>query len=247
MGRVCFGFTRTFIIIENLVLTAIASLLLYVSFSAMDPDFGMDTLNDNHPKDVHNYIAAISAGVGIIIILLSLLGLFGAVKKSESALGMFAAIIFFMIIMLSFLVIFTFTMQNAGVVYKDVDKSIVNSTIQMYNYTEGNDIKTKVLDGIQRKMSCCGINSPNDWKEYGTKRKIPRSCCSNHTESNQQQFKYCEQTDYKTGCWRAMTDHFHSNLNTARLALYMLIGFGLLCSLAAFSMVRHLRRSLEVV
>lgn len=246
MSRFCFGFVRSLIIIENLMVAALASLLIYVSFSAMDQDFGMDTLNDNHPKVVHTYISAISAGVGIIIALLSLLGLFGAVKKSKSALGMYAAIIFFMISILAILVVLTLTMRNTGVVYRDVDKSIVNTTVAAYSHTDGDDMKTRIMDHVQRRLSCCGINSPNDWKEYGLHR-IPKSCCSSHLESNQPSYKYCEQSDNKVGCWRAMTDYFHANLSNVRMILYVIIGFGFVCSLAAFFMVRTLKRSLEVV
>lgn len=231
---------------ENMIVFTLAGLLIYVSFSAMDQDFGMDTLNDNHPRVVHTYISAISAGVGIIIALLSLLGLFGAIKRSESALAMYAAIIIFMIIILAILVIVSLTMQNTGVVYKDLDKSIVNTTINIYNHTDNNDFRTRALDQIQRRLSCCGINSPNDWKDYGL-RKIPKSCCSNHLESSQPLFKYCEVSEHKTGCWRAMTDYFHANLSSARTLLYVLIGFGLVCALAATSMIRTLKRSLEVV
>lgn len=246
MGRFCFSFIRTLIIIENIVVAALASLLIYVSFSAMDQDFGMDTLNDNHPKVVHAYISAIAAGVGIIILLLSLLGLFGALKKSKSALIMYAAIIFFMISLLAILVLLTLTMKTQGVIYRDVEKSIVNATIAIHDHTETNDIKTNFLDQIQRKLQCCGINSPNDWKEYGHK-KIPKSCCTNHLESLLPAFKYCEQSDFKTGCWRALTDYFHANLGTARMILYFIIGFGLCSSVAAFSLVRTLKRSSEVV
>lgn len=246
MGQFCFSFIRTLIIIENILVAALASLLIYVSFSAMDQDFGMDTLNDNHPKVVHAYISAISAGVGIIILLLSLLGLFGALKKSKSALIMYAGIIFFMISILAVLVLLTLTMRTQGVQYRDVDKAIVNTTVAIYDHTDSNDIKTKFLDQIQKKLQCCGVNSPNDWKDYGH-FKIPKSCCTNHLESSLPSFKYCEQSDFKTGCWRALTDYFHSNLSTARMILYVIIGFGLCSSLAAFSLIRTLKRSSDVV
>lgn len=246
MGRFCFSVIRGIVIAENLIVAALASLLIYVSFSALDQDFGMDTLNDNHPKVVHTYISAISAGVGIIIALLSLLGLFGALKKSKSALGMYAAIIFFMISILAITALMTLTIRNTGVVYRDVDKNIVNATIAVYSHTDNNDMKTRVLDYVQRKLACCGINSQSDWKDYGL-HKIPKSCCTNHSESNQPMFKYCEQADSKVGCWRAMTDYFHANLSTLRSILYSIIGFGLICCLAAVSMVRTLRKSLEVV
>lgn len=258
MTQVCFTLVRSVIIIENLIVATMASLLIYVSLSAMDQDFGMDSLQDNHPKNVHAYISAISTGVGVIIALLSILGLFGAIKRSRSVLTMYGAIIFFMITILAILAALTLTIRNDGVVYRDVDKSIVNSTIGMYNYTDSNDVKTKVLDYIQKRLSCCGINSPNDWKDYGL-HKIPKSCCSNHIDNNNNflnnnnknlnniNFKHCEQSEYRIGCWRAMTDYFHANLSTTRTVLYMIIGFGLVCVLAAYFMVRFLRQSLEVV
>lgn len=216
----------------------------------MDQDFGLDTLNDNHPKNVHTYIAAICAGVGIIIALVSMLGLFGSIRKSKSALAMYTAIIIFMLVLLSVVVVITITMQNNGRTgaNKDLDKSIVNATVYIYNYTSPNDFRTKALDQIQKQLSCCGINSANDWKDYGQIRKIPRSCCSNHVETQQPAlFKYCEQSEFKTGCWKAMTDLFHSNLASVRTLLYVLIGFSFTCSLASISMIRTLRRRSEVV
>lgn len=249
MGRFCFSLMRGVLIFTNLSVTSLACLLIYVSFSAMDQDFGMDTLNDNHPKVVHAYMSAISAGVGIITALLSLIGLFGAIRKSKSALGMYAAIIFFMISMLAILLVLTLTMKTNGVVYRDIDKSLVNTTVTMYNHTDVTNVRTQVLDHLQQKLSCCGINSPSDWKDYGI-HKMPKSCCATPIDTDfsfKPPFKYCEQSDYKTGCWRAMTDYFHSNLSTFRIILYAMIGFGLACSLAACSMVKTLKRSSEVV
>lgn len=246
MSQICFSFVRCLIIIENLFVSLMAIYLIYLSLSAIDGDFGLDTLQDNHPKNVHAYIAAISLGVGIIIALLSLLGLIGAIKKSRSILTMYGSIIFFMIIMLGIAAALTVAIKADGVVYKDVDKNLVNSTISVYNYTDSNDIKTKFIDSMQKRLSCCGINSPNDWKDYGL-RKIPKSCCSNHIESTLPLFKYCEQTEFRIGCWRAITDSFHSNLSTVRAVLYIIIGFGLSCVLAAYFLVRFLRQSLEVV
>lgn len=247
MGQVCFGFLRALIIIVNMCVAAMSVLLLYLSFSAMDRDFGMDSLNDNHPKVVHAYISTICAGVGIIVALLSLLGMFGAIRKSKSLLSMYGAIIFFMIVILAILAGTTLTIRSSSFAYRDVDKAIVNSTISVYSHTDSNDFKTKLIDQAQRKLSCCGMNSPDDWKNYGL-RKISKACCTNHTEAVQPaHYKFCEQSDYKIGCWKALTDLFHSNLSTARLVLYILIGFGLICVASAYSMVRTLNRSLEVV
>ena len=247
MGRLCFGLTRTFLILVNFIIVFLACLLIYISFSALDQDFGMDVLNDNHPKIVHTYISAISAGVGIIIALMSILGLFGALKKSESVLAMYSAIIFFMIIILTLLVILSITVRKETA-YKDIDKSIVNSTVHIYNFTNINDFRTKALDQIQKRLNCCGINSPNDWRDYGHIRKIPRSCCSNQIETSQPAlFKYCEQSDYKIGCWKSMTDYLDANISSVKTFLYILNAFGLTCSVASLYMIRTIRRRFEVV
>lgn len=247
MSQFCFNFVRTLILLGNLIVVILASLLIYLSFSAMDPDFGLDILHDSHPKDVHAYITAICAGVGIIIALVSLLGLFGAIKKSKSALIMYSSIILFMVALLALLALFSLTTRNTSAQYKDLDRSVVNATIALYNHTEKEkDVRKMILDLVQKKLSCCGINSPNDWKEYGS-HKIPSPCCTNHTLSAQPSFKYCEQSDFKIGCWRAINDYFHANLSSARSFVYAIIGLGLTCSTAAYLMVRTLRKSLEVV
>lgn len=247
MGQICFNIVRALILLENLAVVLMASMLIYISFSAMDQDFGLDILKDNHPKDVHAYITAICAGIGIIIALVSILGLFGAVRKSKSALIMYGSIILSMVAILAILSLFSMTTRNGGQPYRDLDKSVVNATIAMYNHTgEERDVRRMILDLVQKKLSCCGINSPNDWKEYGM-HKIPTPCCSNHTESSQPPIKYCEQSDYKTGCWKAMNEYFQANLSTARTFVYTIVGLGLMCSTAAFLMVRTLRKGLEVV
>lgn len=246
MGQFCFNLVRALILLENLVVVLLASMLIYMSFSAMDQDFGLDILNDNHPKDVHAYITAICAGIGIIIALVSILGLFGAIKKSKSALIMYGSIILFMVIVLITLTLFSVT-RNSSQQYKDLDKSVVNATIAMYNHTEKErDVRKMILDLVQKKLSCCGINSPNDWKDYGI-HKIPAPCCSNHTTTNEFPVSFCEQSDFKIGCWKAMNDYFQANLSTARTFIYIIVGLGLACSTAAFLMVRTLRKSLEVV
>lgn len=258
MVRFCFGLFRFLIIVLNVIVALLAAGLIYVSFNAMDEDFGLDTLKDNHPKNVHARIAVISVGVGFIILLLSLLGLFGASKKSKTLLYMYAGIVFSMIFILAIIAGITLTMKPSGSKYRDADKGIVNQTIAIYKHAEPEDMKTKLLDQLQERLQCCGVNSPNDWKDFG-ERKISKSCCSNRIESpagatttssssapNLPSFKYCEQSDYKIGCWPALTDYFHANLSAVRLILYVIICVGLFSSITAFLMSRTIKQRLEV-
>lgn len=248
MRRLCFGITRSLVIIVNLIITALAALLVYVSFNAFDEGHELDALNDqSQPRLVHTYVSIICAGLGLIIALLSILGLFGAARKSKSVLGTYAAIVFFMVSILLVMVIITHTMSNSNYsAYKEIDKGFVNSTVVVYNYVDSSDMKTRIIDNIQKSFACCGVNSPNDWTEYSL-HKIPKSCCSEPVESSLPVFKYCAESDHKIGCWKALTDHFHANLASVRMILYTLIAFGLICTAAACFMIRTLRKSLDVV
>lgn len=241
-----FSIIRSLVIIVNLIIATLACLLIYVSFNAFDQDYGIDGLNDNQPRWIHIYATFICAGLGLIIALISILGLYGAIKKSKSILATYAAIIIFMVSILSIMVIITYSVDTRGSAYKDLDKSIVNSTIIVYNYVDSSDIKTRFIDKIQKSLSCCGLNSPNDWTEYSL-HKIPKSCCSDPVESNLPAFKYCAESDYKNGCWKAIMDYFHANLVSFRTILYTLIVFCIICIGAAYFMIRTLRKSLDVV
>lgn len=243
MRRLFFTIIRSLVIIVNLIIAALACLLIYVSFNAFDQDYGFD---DSQPRLVHIYASFICAGLGLIVALLTLLGLFGAIKKSKSILTTYTAIIILMVSILAIMVIVTYTLDTKGSSYKELDKSIVNSTVIVYNHVDPSDIKTRFIDKIQKSLSCCGLNSPNDWTEYSL-HKIPKSCCSDPVESSLPSFKYCAESDHKNGCWRAILDYFHANLGSFRTILYTLIAFCVVCIGAACFMIGTLKRSLDVV
>lgn len=247
MRRLCFTITRSLVIIVNLISTALALLLIYTSFNLFSKKNSPDLLNDGPPKLDHIYVILTAAAIGLIIALLSLLGLFGAIKKSKSALGTYAAIVFFLISLLFILVVVTYTMpNNPPQNYKDLDKSFVNYTIAIYNYVDPTDDFTKLIDNVQKRFACCGVNSPNDWLEYYS-HKIPKSCCLEPVESSLPKFKYCAESDFRFGCYRALMDSLYSSLPALRAILYVIMVFGLICTTAAFFMIRTLRRSLDVV
>lgn len=247
MRRLCFSIIRSLVIVVNLIVTVLAALLIYVSFTAFDQNYELDTLGDTHPKLVHTYVSIICAGLGLIIALLSFLGLFGAARKSKSILATYAAILFILVSILLILVIVTYSIQNASnSSYKEIDKSFVNSTVVVYNYVDSSDMKTRIIDNIQRSFSCCGVNSPNDWTEFSL-HKIPKSCCSEPVESSLPVFKYCAESDHKIGCWKALVDHFHANLSSVRTVLYVFIAFGLICMSAVGFIILSLKKSLDVV
>ena len=249
MRRICFGLIRTLLIVVNLLVSVLAALLVYVSFSAFNQIYDIDSIttpDSQSPKLIHTYVSLLCAGLGLIIIAISLLGLFGAINKSKSLLTTYATIVFILVSLLVVMVILTFTFKQSNLSSNDVDKSFVNSTLIVYDHVYTSDMKTKIIDNIQRSFSCCGVNSPNDWTEVSL-HKIPRSCCSDPVESSLPRFRYCAESDYKTGCWKALVDYFHANLNSVRLILYIFISFGLICITATGFIITTLRKNLDIV
>lgn len=249
MRALCFSLVRTLLIVVNLVAVVLAALLVYVSFTAFDQSYEIDSFGPPDPQSprlIHTYVSLLCAGLGLIIVALSLLGLRGAVRKSKSLLITYAAIVFFMVSILVVIVASTFSLTQSSLSNREVDKTFVNSTVVVYNYVDSSDMKTKIIDNIQRSFSCCGVNSPADWTEYSL-HKIPRSCCSEPVESSLPVFKYCAESDYKTGCWKALVEHFHANMNSVRTILYILIIFGLICITATGFMITTLRKNLDIV
>lgn len=246
MGRLFFGLARFLFISFNIIVAALACILIQVSLSAFDPDFGLDTLNDNHPRAVHTYIAVICVGIGIIVALISVIGLYGSLKRSLPALNLYTGVLLFLISILLLIVLATYTMKAPERQLRDIDKNVVNSTTSGYNFTDSSDIRTRFIDFVQEKFHCCGLNSPNDWIEHSIK-KIPKSCCSSHAFSQLPSYKYCVESEYKDGCWKSLPNHYKDNINSIRVNLYFLIGVCLFCLTEVFVMNRYIKRSAEVV
>jgi hypothetical protein len=251
MRRLCFSLVRSLLIVVNLLATALALLLVYVSFTAFDQNYEIDSFSTTDstqsPRLIHTYVSILFAGLGLIIALTSLLGLLGALNKSKSLLTTYATIVFLMVSILFVMVIITYTLsQQNPTAYKEIDKGFVNSTVVVYNHVDSSDMKTKFIDYIQRSYSCCGVNSPNDWQEYSL-HKIPRSCCLEPVESSLPVFKYCAESDYKTGCWKALLDNFRANPNPILTVLYVFMSAGLICIAAAGFILLTIRKNLDIV
>lgn len=247
MRQICFTLTRSLVIVVNLIVTVLAALLIYISFTAFDNEYDSFVMNEQtHPKLIHSYITILCSSIGLIVVLLSLLGFIGAIKKSETLLALYTVIVLLMVSLLFVLILLTYSMNNTISTHKEVDKSFVNSTLVVYNYVDTGDVKTRIIDNIQRSFSCCGVNSPNDWAEYSL-QKIPRSCCTDPVESSLPVFKYCAESDHKVGCWRALMEHFHANIASVRSVLYIFVAFGLVCALAAGFIIIALKHDFDVV
>ncbi|KAG9510319.1 Tetraspanin-6 [Fragariocoptes setiger] len=247
MSRLCYTFSRYYVITINLIVTAVALFLVYVSLSAFDKDFGLDSLEDTHPRVVHTYISIIGAGTGVVIALLSLMGFFGAVKRSRVALTLYSAIIIIVVSFIIISLILTYRLASQKPPATKPDRDSINKTVSSYDYANSDDVATRAWDTIQTNLQCCGLTGPDDWTTYGKNGMIPRSCCKTRTESSLPKFEYCSSSDYKVGCWETATDFLYSHLSDVRIMLYVVLIFSLSCVVSALWVVRTLKKSVEVV
>lgn len=244
MTGIFYSLARSFVIIINTLVAFLACLLIYASYTTSNKDFNAESLGE--PKLINTYVSIIFASFGLLVAIVASLGLVGGIKQSKTLLAIYATIVFTSILFVLFVIVLTYTSNASNLSITEVDKTFVNSTVVVYNYVNSNDYRTTMIDYIQRTFSCCGVNSPDDWSEYAL-HKIPKSCCSSPIESQLPVYKYCQESDYKTGCWKAVTDVFFANMPLFRVSLYVAIAFGTICTFVAVFMIKALKLDLDMV
>ncbi|XP_055917700.1 23 kDa integral membrane protein [Eupeodes corollae] len=106
---------------------------------------------------------------GAIIFLIASLGCFGAIKESPSLLIMYA-------FMLGIVFIVELAVGIAAIVYKSDLEMILKNSL-MDSIKRSNDDDLKAWDNIQRKLMCCGVDNPSDWRGISRDKTLRASCC----------------------------------------------------------------------
>lgn len=225
-------------------------MLIYASFKVSGDNYHTrDSLNVNQSSPIPTYSCIIGAGLGSIIVLKSLLGLYGAIKRSKSILATYATILSIIVLLLLVMLIFTYIQSGSKnkMAHEELDKAYVNLTVAVYNYVDSTDPKTSLIDYVQKKFSCCGVNSPNDWVE-SPRQRIPKSCCSEPVESSLPVFKYCSESDFKIGCGQPLQEYFYQTaVPIIRDFILIKIYFNVFCIALAGLLIRAIKKDLDVV
>lgn len=122
---------------------------------------------------------------GTIVFVIAFLGCYGAIKEHYNMLIAFAT---------ALLIIFVIELAVgiAAAVFKNDFSMAMKDTLKesMKNYTE---VDKQAWDNIQKKLQCCGVESPRDWIQTGIPA-FPSSCCNTQT--------ICQTYNaYKQGCF----------------------------------------------
>ncbi|KAL1506491.1 hypothetical protein ABEB36_005847 [Hypothenemus hampei] len=189
----------------------------------------------------------------ILLILLSILGLYSAIKDARWAV--IVSICLLLIVIVVEVASGVWTWINLDTL-DEFARSSAKRTIQEYDTSKN---MRDLLDSLQSKMHCCGVDSPSDWarnKDINlgiaskpTKFNIPESCCRKGIADSQciavtQEIKIGESPNYDVihprGCHIVIKEFILKNLTCVFSTFGSIVGIkvlGLLIGLIlAFAM-----------
>ncbi|XP_054018142.1 CD82 antigen [Dryobates pubescens] len=193
MGSGCLKVTKYFLFIFNLLFLILGAVILGLGIWVLaDKTSFIAILQMSSPNLKTG--ASILIGVGLVTMLMGFLGCLGAVKEIRCLLGLY----------ISCLLTILITQVAAGLVIyfqkqtlKDELASVVQDLIEDYDpKAEGQkkDLQ-EVWDYVQKQLSCCGWNGPQDWERNEillnqSLAKYPCTC-SNHSKDAEENKGFC--------------------------------------------------------
>ncbi|XP_005176550.1 23 kDa integral membrane protein isoform X1 [Musca domestica] len=178
---------------------------------------------------------------GLIIFLIASLGCFGAIKESPTLLLAYA-------LLLAIIFIIELAVGIAASVFKsDLEMAIKNSLQDSIKRSNKDDMMA--WDNIQRKLMCCGVDYPSDWRTMSANKTLPASCC--HPEYIEESVGHCTESPalgkdkyFQEGCVGKLKQRIDKNAVILigvgiGIAFIQILGIVLACYLA--STIRHER------
>lgn len=118
--------------------------------------------------------------------------------------------------------------------------------VREYNFTEPADRLTKIVDDMQSRFHCCGVNGTQDW-QHG----VPFSCCAAYRpvapDQPPQPIRYCpndaQQPAYADGCLTKVVSAVSNRIwylaaTAVSFALIQIMAVVLACCVA-YSVKKH--------
>eukprot|EP00099_Drosophila_melanogaster_P002470 NP_001137809.1 tetraspanin 29Fb, isoform C [Drosophila melanogaster] len=225
-------------------LTAILLIMVGTTIQTIFGDFSL--FIDGHFSSP----PALLIAIGFILIAVAALGAYGAVKESVMVINLYGVCLFLVFILEVSAAIAAFVMQS------QVRGMLIRTMNQALAEYEHDPYVESGVDFMQSMLECCGVNEPEDWKDYLSANVnftlgvddvvVPNSCCGNQpTSLNDSTQMTCMET-YDYGCFRKM------NFIVSQSAMLIATGattvafvqlLGVLC---AFMLAKTLRRNKSI-
>ncbi|CAF0765404.1 unnamed protein product [Rotaria sp. Silwood1] len=114
-------------------------------------------------------------GLGVIIIVLTAVGLIGAYRSRLNLLKFFIGSLVIILLLQLIAAIVTFTLRNKA--ENQLRTKLFDSLL---SYKDGNKDVINEWDRLQQTQSCCGVDKADDWIDRGQLTAPPPSCCLNN-------------------------------------------------------------------
>jgi CD63 antigen len=176
--------------------------------------------------------------IGILVTIIGFFGCCGAIRESKCMLYTYSGLLCLIFVM-------EFAGGIAAFVYReDISKNTSNNLkSSMKNYFTDDSIK-KQWDNMQKDLSCCGADKPQDWFNVTTftnPDNVPSSCCLPGVDCKPDTHglvPYDDKTKYKNGCVpqiNAQINHYAVIIGGVAIgiAFIQILGIVFACCLAS--------------
>lgn len=176
------------------------------------------------------------AGTGAAIVLFGLFGCFATCRGRPWMLKLYAAALalVFMTELIAGISGFVFRHEIKGTFLTTYTDAVL--------YYDGRDDRSLAVDGIQRRLQCCGVFNYTSWMSsmYFPVAGIPPSCCVSLSDCSGADLRnptVASRKVYKQGCYELVTSVIESNMGiiagvTFGVAFSQLLGMSLACCLS---------------
>ncbi|XP_060758770.1 CD63 antigen-like [Neoarius graeffei] len=165
------AFMRRLCIVLNILLGFLGLVLLLVGIVAST--FKIQPLISGYYWQDGTQSVLFSIGFGLVTILLSVLGVYGAYHEHVLALLLYS--IFMTIEFIAVLVLTIIAILEQPQIEKKIEESFGNMTSLYYT----DEVFSKELNKLQQEAGCCGLIHYTDWRD-----QIPSSCDCPQNYSN---------------------------------------------------------------
>ena len=228
---------------------AITAVLLMMVGSTIQAIFGdFDQFIDDHFSSP----PALLIAIGFIMLFVSSLGAYGAMKESVMLINLYGVFLFLVFVLEVAAAVAALALRGEVV---EMLYGTMNESLADY---ENNEYIREGVDLMQTELECCGAGSPDDWRLYYSPNKnltnkviandnnkvfVPKSCCVEFNEDTNS----CEDDlTFSDGCLNRLcfiTMQSTMLIATAATTVAFVQLLGVIC---AFMLAKTLRRNKSI-
>ncbi|NXJ67925.1 TSN3 protein, partial [Rostratula benghalensis] len=155
----------------------------------------------------------LAVAAAIILLPTGVLAISISIKSSCSQKGalMYLLLVLLCLEMSSAILAFFYTVQMPSEM-----QSTMDYLFYQYNGTQSQGHGSRVVDVVQRKLQCCGVQNYTDWLKAAAaschllakKTHVPESCCKEEYSHCRGDLGHLEQL-FQEGCLKKLEDWFH--------------------------------------